>query len=860
MRLVEVLDELLDLLEADESFSKFLLDGQMAVVDDYLEIRPENLDRLRALALKGRLAMGPWYILMDEFLVSGETILRNLQLGIARGEHFGGVMEVGYLPDMFGHIAQMPQLLSLADFQDAVLWRGVPSAISEAGFDWESPDGSVIRTEYLAFGYGNGSLLPNDPEALLRRLKELVADGNDMFSDAVLIMNGSDHLPAQPFLGELVETLNATQTEFSLSICSLPDYLATVPRQGLTRWKGELRSGARANVLMGVLSNRVDVKKAAAQTERLLERSAEPLAALFLPPRDYPTAFFDLAWKLVIQNSAHDSICACSVDDVVNAVLERYAEAQQLGSGIHERSLRSLATSFAAAGTYVINSTARRRAGLVETVISGDGIDEDLIQVLSEQAGLPGSLVLDANTVKTVLGMLDGPKINDDVWVSGVRLTDDDQGVHLTITLGTEENPELDIPSAKEELTSLLTERPDAAVFVNLDQPRIRRVLTRVAPVPGFGWAPLTPAPLSNPAHCAEDDSLRLSNGLIDVAIDAISGCFAINGIEGFGRLVDEGDLGDSYNYSPPARDQRIDSPKSVVVSVDERGPVRASAVITATYTWPDHIDGGSQQRIGSHDVVVTTRLELNADEPLVRVETSFQNPSKDHRLRVHLPLPEPTSTSHAECAFAVISRGLEAEGRPDEFGLPTFPSRRFVQAGGLTVVHEGLHEYELIDIQDGEAHTLAVTLLRSTGMLSRLGLTNRPFPAGPLTAVEGLQLLGETIHARYAIAFGECNPYQLADEVFTPLETVTSFGGGQRQLGGTALTVLGGEVSSLRRRDGHLEVRLFNPQPEPVTVHLPGTAGEIVNLRDRVIDTFSEDVPLGPFKVVTLRLSDSPR
>ncbi len=126
LRLVQLLDDLIPLLERDPSYARFLLDGQMAVVDDYLEVRPENEERIRALAAAGRLSMGPWYILMDEFLVSGETIVRDLQSGLLRGAAFGGAMEVGYLPDMFGHIAQMPQILRLAGFEHAVVWRGVP--------------------------------------------------------------------------------------------------------------------------------------------------------------------------------------------------------------------------------------------------------------------------------------------------------------------------------------------------------------------------------------------------------------------------------------------------------------------------------------------------------------------------------------------------------------------------------------------------------------------------------------------------------------------------------------------------------------------------------------------------------------
>src|ERR1700730_6873303 len=147
LKLVRLIDGLLDQMERDSSYTHFLLDGQVAVIDDYLEIRPENEQRLRALATAGRITIGPWYILMDEFLVSGETIVRNLQAGLRRGADFGGVMEVGYLPDMFGHVAQMPQILSLAGFERAVVWRGVPSAIDRSAFRWDAPDGSSVRAE-----------------------------------------------------------------------------------------------------------------------------------------------------------------------------------------------------------------------------------------------------------------------------------------------------------------------------------------------------------------------------------------------------------------------------------------------------------------------------------------------------------------------------------------------------------------------------------------------------------------------------------------------------------------------------------------------------------------------------------------
>ena len=128
MSLVDVVDEVLAALEQDERL-RFTLDGQLATVDDYLEIRPEAEGRLRALVESGRVAIGPWQTLVDEFLVDGETIVRNLEAGLARAAELGRTMRVGYLPDMFGHVAQMPQILRAAGIDTAVVWRGVPAAV-----------------------------------------------------------------------------------------------------------------------------------------------------------------------------------------------------------------------------------------------------------------------------------------------------------------------------------------------------------------------------------------------------------------------------------------------------------------------------------------------------------------------------------------------------------------------------------------------------------------------------------------------------------------------------------------------------------------------------------------------------------
>src|SRR3954452_17462458 len=334
LRLVKLLDALLPMLEADLSYARFLLDGQTAVLDDYLEVRPDAEAALTRLAAAGRLSVGPWMVLMDEFMVSGETMVRDLQFGIARGAQLGGVMDVGYLPDMFGHVAQMPQLLNLAGFEHAVVWRGVPAVVEQTAFWWEAPDGSRVRAEYLYGSYSNGRDIPDDAKRLVLRAADYEAELGSVRIGDLLLMNGTDHQMPQPWLGRVVAEANQIQDDYEFVVTSLPEYLPTQPVDGLATWTGELRSGARANVLMGVASNRVDIHRVCALAERAIEKRAEPLRALFRVADAYPHALLNLAWKLLVANSAHDSSCACSADEVVDQVAVRYAEARQLGDGL----------------------------------------------------------------------------------------------------------------------------------------------------------------------------------------------------------------------------------------------------------------------------------------------------------------------------------------------------------------------------------------------------------------------------------------------------------------------------------------------------------------------------------------------
>jgi mannosylglycerate hydrolase len=851
LRLVDLLDQLLPQLEGDPSYAHFLLDGQMAVVDDYLAVRPDAEPRLRALAATGRMAMGPWYALPDEFLVSGETLVRNLQRGLRVASRFGGAMDVGYLPDMFGHVAQMPQLLRLFGYEHAVVWRGVPSAIDRSGFWWTSPDGSDVRAEYLPQGYGNGALVPDDAKALVRRIGEFEAEQGDLLTGPILWMNGTDHLMPQPWLGRVVAEANDLDLGYELHICSLAEHVRRAPTDGLPTWEGELRSGARANLLMGVASNRVDVKQAAAKAERSLERLAEPLSALFLPADHWPAALLDEAWLEVIRNSAHDSICACSVDEVCDAVLHRFAEATQIAAGLTDRALHALGATIAVDGRtpVIVNPSHRARSGVVELRLRGAEVPPGT-QLVSER--LAEWTMVDSAAIEVATVMVAELEYVRNVQSFTVVASDGTELIHVA----REPAGNLVTPPIRQQLVDLRAERAEEHVSVRVTTPPAVTVLAHVADVAGYGWQAWTGA--SSPVRPVTATELGLENGIITVEVDPTDGTFAIDGHHGLGQLIDSGDVGDTYNWCPPDHDVVVDTPVSVSTRIVEAGPVRARLEIQRVYDLPTHAADGT--RVGAQTVDVLTTLELRAGDDLVRAQVELDNHGlRDHRLRVVLPLPERTRSSVAECAFATVERGLVAEGGPTEQGLATYPSRRFVTAGGLTVAHEGLLEYELVDLDDAatSAGALALTVLRCTGMLSQGPMATRPLPAGPLTAMEGPQSQ-HRVEARFAVHLGERDPYSVVDDLSLPLQVTR--GGGASAPGaatGQALSVRGAEVSAVLREAGQLIVRVFNPSAAPTTVAIDARAGWLLDLRGRPVKPFEGSFDLRPWQIATVNLGD---
>ena len=240
------------------------------------------------------------------------------------------------------------------------------------------------------------------------------------------------------------------------------------------------------------------------------------------------------------------------------------------------------------------------------------------------------------------------------------------------------------IAEAKQDIYTRLGARPDAVVRIGMDQPPIRRIAARVAEVPGYGWLPFEPVPLSNPVTASgPGQPVALSNGLVSVEVDRTNGTFSLNGVAGYGKVIDGGDLGDSYNYSPPLKDSFVEAPSAVVARVVEPGPVRAKVEITSTYTWPDHTEGGSQARVGEHVVDVTTVVEV----ALVVDDLVSTDPWTPRFLRVYgtaelIERPGQFGPGAYMRITPDISWSFNLEGRPFGHDRPAGGPRRTVHRG----------------------------------------------------------------------------------------------------------------------------------------------------------------------------------
>jgi hypothetical protein len=790
-RLVRLMDELLDLLERDSRFRYFTLDGQVVVVDDYLEVRPEARERIEMLVRAGRLLVGPWYVLPDEWLVSGEALIRNLRLGLERAAALGGGMPIGYVPDQFGHVGQLPQIFVGFGFESAVLWRGVGREVDETLFTWEAPDGTQVFTVYLLHGYSNAMHLPLERDALRERLRGVIGGlGASSRIPTLLLMNGSDHLEPQPGLPAALARVADSIDGVSLEIGTLPGFVERARREAgasLPVHRGELRSGLRAPVLEGCASARAAQKRADFRNDRLLTRYLEPLAAwLAVLGGDGDPAMIDLAWRIALQNHPHDSICGCSVDAVHEQMETRFARVAEVAHCHLQRVVGELAGHVAqpaglerGAGPRVLawnpNAAGRSQVeGEVELDVMGRA-GRSLALHLRDAAGqrIPVfAEIVDAGATAArytlspegAAAVVRGfPPEFMGQWVRDLRWRAVRGGLSVDLCLGADPPRAFDLSAAKEAFAEALAGREGIAVeFRARRLPRVR--LRFVDDLPGCGLrvyrtakgrvggtqelvtarTPDGGAAIENAVwriEAAPDGSVRChhrpSGAVIDDAV----------------RLVSEGDRGDTYNFDPVPGAPRVERPERVRVRLAPISEAEVGLVIAARYRVPAELAPDRAHR-STRRVGLTTRVELRLAAGLDRVDwvVDVDNGARDHRLRAVVRAPFRATRLDVESAFEVVRRPIAPEPsdfgseRPAEFPIGATPQRSFATLVGdglaLTLANRGCAEVEALVEEDGSS-SLAVTALRAVGWLSREDLSLRPGPAGPALETPGAQVPG---------------------------------------------------------------------------------------------------------------------
>ncbi|MCZ1190827.1 alpha-mannosidase [Enterococcus faecium] len=739
MRLIELIDDLLELFEVDPSFNSFHLDGQTIILDDYLQVRPEKRQAIQQAINEGKLRIGPFYILQDDFLISSESNVRNMLIGMEESRKWGTPVMLGYFPDTFGNMGQTPQLMKQAGISAAAFGRGV----KPIGFDnqvleaenyssqysemwWKGPDQTAIFGLLFANWYSNGNEIPVEKEAALAFWKQKLADAEQYAStNHLLMMNGVDHQPVQKDISKAIHLANELFPDYEFIHSNFTDYLEAVQKdvpEDLGSVEGELTSQETDGwyTLANTASARVYLKQWNTKVQRQLENITEPLATMaYEVSGNYPHDQLDYAWKTLMQNHPHDSIRGCSVDSVHREMIPRFEKADEVGKYLAQDSLEQLTAAIDTTGFpkdsfpfVIVNTAGMDKTGEAEITIElerkrfAEGIPEQLYQELE-------NLPKRKYHVETKSGATIPAILSEE-----------------TVQFG------YDLPKDRFRVPYMA---------------RMIKVTLPLENMPAFSWE--TFALVEGEAKAEEKETMIhqsgriIENGPLHLTIEK-NGTITMEDRKNKRKLnnlhifEDIGDIGNEYIFKQPFCDQPIlssnkensevkvlvDTPEiakisilqemEIPVSADERLEKEQQMVVEFRYRKAER---SKEKRI----LQIKTIMTIRKDSKKIDFETTLDNQMKDHRLRVLFPTKLHVEHHEADSIFEVVKRPNHVS---KSWENPTNPQHQqaFVnihdEEYGVTVGNFGLNEYEVTE--DGQ---IAVTLLRSVGELGDWGYFPTP-------------------------------------------------------------------------------------------------------------------------------------
>ena len=696
-RLVRLLDRVIAGLEDGRLRGPFQTDGQAIILEDYLEIRPDRRIQLERLAQDSKLVIGPWYVLPDEFLVSGESLVRNLRLGRSMARSFGvAPSNAGFVCDLFGHNSQMPQIFAGFGIHGGFVWRGLNN-LETRHVRWRGADG----TELVCYRFPTGGYCDYTFKVRHAREHDMAIDAARVAADLtayleyeaehtevdpVLVFDGGDHEEwDQQVYAAMLHTMDQASGEFELVHTSLDAYLAELLPQTnriSTVVEGELRAPGRYFddqqwVIPGVLSSRVWIKQANAACETLLCKWAEPLSAWthLLLGADLPQGFLDVAWKWLLKNHPHDSICGCSIDVVHEDMKFRFSQSRQIAERLTVESALQLAAN-------------------VSGAVSEDELRVVVFNPLTAPLNEPVELTLQIPTGWPQFNEFFGfePKPAFRIFAADGRELPY-QRLQQTMN--------------RRKVRLYATKFPES---YQTDDIRISLPLQ----LPALGYTTLivradrsgqaTRHPMQ-PALATSERSME--NEFLVVSIEANGSLTLVDKRTGqaYHQLLtfeDCADIGDGWYHGQAVNDQVFTSTAaSAAVALVHNGPYLATfRVRTALPVPAGFLFGDSMQRAEQlTDLVIDNLISLRLGADRLEIHTTVHNNALDHRLRLLLPTETQATTYLSDTPFDVVERPialdpenhhfreLEVETKPQQSWTAVFAAQR-----GLAVISIRAH------------------------------------------------------------------------------------------------------------------------------------------------------------------------
>lgn len=908
LRLAELIDELFEILEHNPDYKCFLLDGGTVVIEDYLNVRPENEERLRALMNAGRIQTVMWYTLPEMSTVAPEALIRNLLIGKRMADQFGGAVNAGYTATSYGQISQLAQIYAGFGMKSALSYRGTTKEQVPPICRLESPDGTqifhlrcfdeVTRTNWFFFPhyklvlgkhprdlstqwdpadepvhmadaglYETAFQLKNektafntDPQAIREAIRMLGAQAEpQMVNNQLLALDMEDNAVPYDKLPELIAACNDAQDDYAIQQAGIDDYvdacLKGLDPETVPVHQGEMRYTlveAGFNGLLGAThSSRMDLKLENDLAQRELIDVAEPLSAMSaLLGGSYENRLLDRAWLYLLKNHAHDSICGAAISQAHQDNPFRFRAATSIALECSRKACEEIWSRIDTAGTY-------QDGDLTLTFFNTLPVSRQRVESVVVDTPRPDFGNFKVETCTGVGPIVEGFEPDKMLTFQYFDLIDE-EGNTVPYTILEREDIDMEVERKLDA---------NAAVFDILRN----RLLIDIE-LPPMGWRTLAVRPRlrdyeRNPKPAGERAMIAAQNGTLEnqfvhVQINP-NGTLDYTSKEtgkqmnGLHVFTDDASTGNAHKHSGVLRDTTVSSLcEQAHLTLVENNALRATWRIDLALPVPACAALNAKDRSPALvNLPISTLVSLTKGSRKLEFRTTVDNRAQDHRLRLLFPTGVQTDFAYADSPFDVVKRNILWNQTKDnmEPHHPFQPMQRFVTVSdgteGVSFMSKGIGEYEVIDDAD---RTLAVTLLRTTRVSMK---ANR----GQMTPEElersnGHQLQGSyeydyalTAHAGNGDAAGV---HLMADDFRTPVRVLQGVPKvGQLPVKHSLLEIEKNkeiQVSALcRTKEGAAILRLWNSSAEPVKTKLTLNADfQAVEKTNLAEAAGGEDVP----------------